>query len=81
MQFQSISSVVPSPDGQWVAWTQTRNVIESERSDQVPEIYLARADGSHPLQLTHGEKGSSNPSFSPDGSFIYFTSDRSGKNS
>ena len=80
MQFQSVSSVVPSPDGQWVAWTQIRNVIDTERSEQVSQIYLARADGSHRLQLTHDDKGSSNPSFSPDGGFIYFTSDRSGKN-
>jgi hypothetical protein len=58
MQFQSIGSVVPSANGQWVAWTQIRNVIDTERSEQVSQIYLARADGSYRLQLTHDDKGS-----------------------
>ena len=79
MQFQAVSTVVPSPDGKLVAWVQTRNVIESERSEQLPHVFLGRADGTRRIQLTRGEKGASNPAFSPDGQFVYFTSDRFGK--
>ena len=46
MQVQTVGAVVPSPDGQWIAYTQTKAVAEAERSEQVSQIYLARADGS-----------------------------------
>jgi len=76
---QAIGSVIPSPDGRLVAYTQTRFILESEKSEQVTHIYLARADGSHRLQLTRGEKSCTEPSFSPDGRLVYFLSDRSGQ--
>ena len=79
MQVQTIASVVPSPDGQWVAYTQSKPIVEPERSETVSQIYLARQDGSRRFQLTRGEHGSTNPAFSPDGRHVYFTSDRSGK--
>ena len=79
MQVQTIGAVVPAPDGQWVAYTQSKPVVDGERSENVSQIYLARADGSRRFQLTRGEHGSSAPAFSPDGRYVYFTSDRSGK--
>ncbi len=79
MQVRSVGLVVPSPDGSRVAWVQTEAVIEPERSETVSQIYLANADGSHRIQLTRGEKGASNPAFSPDGSELYFVSARTGK--
>jgi dipeptidyl aminopeptidase/acylaminoacyl peptidase len=62
-----------------VAYTQTRAVGETEKSEMDTQIFLARADGSHRVQLTRGEKSASSPSFSPDGRFLYFSSERSGK--
>lgn len=79
MNIQTIGSVVPSPDAQWIAYTQIRAVAEGERSEQVSQIWLARADGSRRFQLTRQEKGAAAPSFSPDGHYVYFSSDRSGK--
>src|SRR5438477_4008822 len=79
LQVQNVSAVVPSPDGQTVAWVQTKPLVDAEHSEQISQIYMARADGSHRLQLTRGEKGASSPQFSPDGRYVYFTSDRSGK--
>jgi dipeptidyl aminopeptidase/acylaminoacyl peptidase len=79
MQVRTIGTVVPSPDARWVAYTEVKAVAEGERSEQVTQIFLARADGSRRLQLTRAEKSSSAPAFSPDGRYVYFVSDRSGK--
>src|SRR5258706_2654035 len=80
LQFQTIGTVVPSPDGTKVAWTQTRAVMDAEHSEMLTQVWLAGADGSHRIQLTRGEKSATNPAFSPDGRWVYFTSERSGKN-
>ena len=79
MEVKNIGDVVPSPDGQLVAYTQTRAAMETEKSDMDTQIFLAHSDGSHRIQLTRGEKSASAPSFSPDGRFVYFSSERSGK--
>jgi dipeptidyl aminopeptidase/acylaminoacyl peptidase len=79
MQVQSVGAVVPSPDGSLVAYTQTRAVMEPEKSEQLTHIYLARADGSQRFQLTQGEKSATAPAFSPDGVYVYFLSERTGK--
>ena len=79
MQVKSVGSVVPSPDGSLVAYTQTRTVMEEEKSERLTHIFLARADGSERFQLTQGEKSATSPSFSPDGRYVYFKSERTGK--
>jgi dipeptidyl aminopeptidase/acylaminoacyl peptidase len=80
MQFKTVSSVLPSPDGTKVVWAQTQAVMDVEHSEMRTQLFLANADGSHRIQLTRGEKSSGDPSFSPDGRMIYFLSARSGKN-
>jgi len=79
MQVQPVGDVVPSPDGKLVAYTQSRAIMETEKSEIVSQIFLAAADGSRRAQLTRGEKSASAPEFSPDGRCIYFSSERSGK--
>jgi len=79
MQVQPVGDVGPSPDGKWVAYTQSRAVIEAEKSEMDTQIFIAAADGSHRAQLTRGEKSATAPEFSPDGRYIYFSSERSGK--
>ena len=78
-QLQGVGAVTPSPDASLVAWTQTRLLMDPEHSEQLTHIYLARADGSHRIQVTRGEKSCSAPAFSPDGRYLYFRSARSGK--
>jgi dipeptidyl aminopeptidase/acylaminoacyl peptidase len=78
LRYQMVGGTMPSPDGALVVYTQTRHVLEEERSEQVTQIYLAKADGSAQRQLTRGEKSSTAPAFSPDGRYVYFKSGRSG---
>ena len=79
MQVQPVGEVVPSPDGKLVAYTQSHAVMESEKSEIDTQIFLAAADGAHRTQLTRGEKSATAPEFSPDGRYVYFSSERSGK--
>src|SRR5688500_5902208 len=79
MRVQNVRDVLPSPDGRRVLWTQTRAIISSERSEYLTHVFLASSDGSGGFQLTRGDKSATDPRFSPDGRFVYFMSDRSGK--
>src|ERR1700689_5338872 len=79
MQVRTIGSVVPSPDGRWIAYTEIQALAEGERSEEVTQIFLARADGTRRFQLTRADKSSSAPTFSPDGRYVYFLPGRSGK--
>ena len=78
MQVQPVGDVIPSPDGKLVAYTQSRAVVEAEKSEVNTQIFLAAADGSHRAQLTRGDKSATDPEFSPDGRYVYFSSERGG---
>lgn len=79
MEVRPVGDVVPSPDGKLVAYTESHAVMEAEKSEIDTQIFVAAADGSHSTQLTRGEKSATSPEFSPDGRYIYFSSERSGK--
>ncbi|HSF14315.1 MAG TPA: S9 family peptidase [Vicinamibacteria bacterium] len=68
--------VAISPDGALVAYTVTETNWEADRYER--EIWLARRD-QPPFQLTRAERSSFSPSFSPDGKWIGFLSDRTEK--
>ena len=80
LKLKNITAVVPSPDGNKVLYTVREAIMTDDRSEYVNQVWLCNADGSNHIQLTKGDKNSSNPKWSPDGKWIAFTSSRDGKN-
>ncbi len=63
-----------SPDGSQVLYTRTDP--DWEANETRTHIWRADLDGSNSVQMTNGEKGESNPRWSPDGSTIAFVATR-----
>ncbi len=80
MQYKAIPDVAVSPDGSLVAYVVREPVMEGEKSEYRSHVWVVSADGGMNVQYTQGEKSCANPSFSPDGQHLAFTSSRSGKN-
>ena len=53
--------------------------MTDDRSEYINNIWVCDADGSNHLQLTKGDKNSSNPAWSPDGKSVSYFSDKSGE--
>ncbi|MBC7819645.1 MAG: S9 family peptidase [Planctomycetaceae bacterium] len=82
LKVRRIGHVRPSSLFYYVAYTVTEAVMTEDRSEFVSQIWMASGDsrvGGKPTQLTFAAKSSTNPNWSPDGRFLAFTSDRSGK--
>lgn len=80
MKVKGVGNVQVSPDGRRVVFAVTEAVMTDDRSESLTHIHTANIDGSDDRQLTYGEKSCANPQWSPDGRWLAFTSERSGKN-
>src|SRR5690606_9219783 len=70
----NLSSPAFSPDGKLVAFTVT-TVVEKENRRH-SEVWVAPVDGGEPYRVTSPGTESSNPRWSPDGKYLFFTSRR-----
>ena len=80
MHYSQLSGVAISSDGTDVAYVVRKPLMEGEKSEYLTHVWLASSDGTRDRQFTRGAKSASNPSFSPDGQWMAFTTSRSGKN-
>ena len=79
LKLKNISSVQVSPKGDKVLYTVREALMTDDRSEYINQIWVVNNDGKNTMQLTHTDKNSSNPKWSPDGMSYAFTSSRSGK--
>ncbi|MFN2596561.1 MAG: prolyl oligopeptidase family serine peptidase [Pyrinomonadaceae bacterium] len=63
-----------SPDGKWIAFTVSEWNRKDDRRDS--HIYVIPAAGGQPIKLTNGERGESQPRWSPDSTRIAFLANR-----
>ncbi|BDC52558.1 prolyl oligopeptidase [Bryobacterales bacterium F-183] len=72
MKVKPVAAVTPSPDGKLVVWTESRALMEGEKSEMLVQLWLGKTDGSSRFQLTSGDKSATAPAWSPDSKTIYF---------
>jgi len=77
MKVQRISDPQVSPDGRWIAYV--LGAVDFEANKVAKHIWLIRAEGGEPKQLTTGDGSDSRPRWSPEGESIAFISARGGK--
>src|SRR6185436_11665195 len=65
-----------SPDARKVLYTVSEAVMTSDKSEYVTQVWIGDVASKQNMQLTFGEKSSSNPRWSPDGNWIAFLSNR-----
>ena len=72
----TLSQAAMSPDGKLVAFTVTTVVERENKRHQ--EVWVVPVAGGEPVRYTTPNTESSNPRFSPDGKYLFFSSQRAG---
>jgi dipeptidyl aminopeptidase/acylaminoacyl peptidase len=71
---REVSDPQLSPDGEWVAYTVSRNDSVHDRIDQ--DVWMTSWDGRQSVRLTSSISSERAPRWSPDGRYLAFLSDR-----
>jgi dipeptidyl aminopeptidase/acylaminoacyl peptidase len=72
----TVSSPAMSPDGRYVAFTVT--TVDEDANRRHAEVWMVPTAGGEPTRLTAPGAESSNPRWSHDGAYLFFTSRREG---
>lgn len=65
-----------SPDGQWILFVGSNKLMNGNRAYWNTDIFVAKMDGTQLTQLTYHAADDLSPSWSRDGKYIYFVSQR-----
>ncbi len=72
----TLSSPALSPDGELVAFTVT--TVKEKENRRHSEVWIVPTEGGEPYRMTAPGTESSSPRWSPDGRYLFFTSNRPG---
>jgi dipeptidyl aminopeptidase/acylaminoacyl peptidase len=79
LNIDSIGGVRISPNGKWVAYSVTHS--DFKKNAFLTHLWIAHPASGRKYQLTRGDKSTGNMAWSPDSTWLAFTSDRTGDKS